>query len=386
MSENREPRVYFGRPILGTAERAAASGILCTPQLSQGGAVAAFEEGFEQFTTGGMSLAVSSCTAGLHLSAMELFKPGDKVIVPAMTHVATAHAIEAVGAEPVFADVSLRTGSLDFRTIEELTDKTIKGIVVVHYLGACRDIEMIAALARKKDIPLIEDCALALGTRVGDTHVGLFGTAGSFSFYPVKHITTGGEGGMVVTRDTGFNNAISRRRHFGQKERMGDVHMLGLNYRMTEMQAAIGLVQLNRYTEFAKTRARNHDILRHALSRGRLAELPVVESPYPSNYAITILVPNKRDKIRHVLKSRNVETSIYYPTAVPLLKYYKAKYGYKTGDFPNAEQIAKKSICLPVGPHLQDKHMKYLAKALNEVIKEECELPSSAVLAGSATT
>ena len=360
-------------------------GVLCTTQLSQGGAVAAFEEGFQQFTGGGLASAVSSCTAGLHLAAMDLFEPGDKVIVPAMTHVATVHAIEAMGAIPVFADVSLRTGSLDFRTVEEKTTSEIKGVSVVHYLGACRDIEMIAAFARKRNIELIEDCALALGTKVNDVHVGLFGKAGVFSFYPVKHITTGGEGGMIITRAKGFWDSMRRRRHFGQTERMGDVTSLGLNYRMTEMQAAIGLVQLNRYTEFARRRARNHDVLRHALDRGALAELPVVESPIPSNYGITILVP-KRDKIRHNLKVRNVETSIYYPSSVPLLKYYQRKYGHKTGEFPNAENIAKNSICLPLGPHLEDKHMEHIAKTLKLVLKEECESQSSAVPVSSATT
>ena len=377
MSANRESRVYFGRPLIGPAERAAAMGVLCVSQLSQGGAVAAFEEGFQQFTTGGLATAVSSCTGALHISCMSLFEPGDEVIVPALTHVATAHAVEAMGAIPVFADVSRETGSLDFRTVELVATEKTKGVMVVHYLGACRDIGLIAAWARDSKVHVIEDCALALGTHVGETHVGLFGKVGCFSFYPVKHITTGGEGGMLLTRSKQLSDTFHRKRHFGQAERMGDVTTLGLNYRMTEMQGAIGCVQLNRFTEFARRRARNYDVLRAALARGRLSGIEVVESPIPSHYAITIFVPDDRDDLRRRLKARNVETSIYYPHAVPLLKYYARKYGYKPGDFPNAEAIAKHTICLPVGPHLVDKHMEHLIT----VLREECGQSSLEVVA-----
>lgn len=367
--------------MIGPAERAAAMGVLCVSQLSQGGAVAAFEEGFQQFTTGGLATAVSSCTAALHLSCMSLFEPGDEVIVPALTHVSTVHALEAMGAVPVFADVSRETGSLDFRTVELIASERTKGVIVVHYLGACRDIKLISAWARDNKVQLIEDCALALGTHVDETHVGLFGKVGCFSFYPVKHITTGGEGGMLLTRAKQLSDSLRRRRHFGQAERMGDVTTLGLNYRLTEMQGAIGCVQLNRFTEFARRRARNYDVLRAALKRGHLSELEVVESPIPSNYAITVFVKD-RDDLRRRLKARNVETSIYYPHAVPLLKYYARKYGYKPGDFPNAEAIAKDTICLPVGPHLGDRHMEHLITAL----REECAQSSSGGVVSSAIT
>jgi len=184
-------RVYFGRPMIGDEEKEAVLSVLSSPQLSQAGAVAAFEEGFQQFIGGGVATAVSSCTAALHLSCMALFEPGDEVIVPALTHMATANAVEAMGATPVFADVSRETGCLDLRTVElHVTEKT-KGIMVVHYLGICRDIGLITAFARERKIQVIEDCALALGANLDGLHVGLMGKVGCFSFYPVKHITTG---------------------------------------------------------------------------------------------------------------------------------------------------------------------------------------------------
>ena len=367
MSTDRQARVYFGRPLIGNAERAAAMGALCMSQLTNGGSVAAFEEGFQQFIGGGLAVAVSSCTAALHLSCMALFEPGDEVIVPALTHAATAHAVEAVGAIPVFADVSRETGSLDFRTVELHVTERTRGIMVVHYLGVCRDIGLITNFARDRKISVIEDCALALGTHTEGSHVGLTGNAGCFSFYPVKHITTGGEGGMIVTRGKQLADNLRRRRQFGQAEAHGDIITLGLNYRMTEMQGAIGNVQLNRFTEFARRRSRNHDVLREALRRGHLSGQEVVESPVPSNYGISVFVP-QRDELRRTMKARNVETSVYYPRAVPMLKYYRQKYGYEPGDFPNAEAIAENTICLPVGPHLIDKHMEHLIK----VLREEC--------------
>ena len=326
-----------------------------------------------------MAIAVSSCTAALHLSCMALFKPGDEVIVPALTHMATAHAVEAMGATPIFADVSRETGCLDLRTVElHVTEKT-KGIIVVHYLGICRDIGLITAFAREKKIEVIEDCALALGANLDGLHVGLMGKVGCFSFYPVKHITTGGEGGMIVTRSKQLSDNLRRRRHFGQAEHMGDVTTLGLNYRLTEMQAAIGNVQLNRYTEFARRRARNYDVLRAAFRKGHLSHIEVIESPTSSHYGISCFVP-ERDELRRRMKARNVETSIYYPHAVPSLKYYAQKYG--PGDFPNAEAIARETICLPVGPHLGDRHMQHLIT----VLREECHALSSSVdVALSAT-
>lgn len=362
--------------MIGNAERAAAVGALCMTQLTQGGAVAAFEEGFQQFIDGGLAIAVSSCTAALHLSCMALFKPGDEVIVPALTHMATANAIEAMGAVPVFADVSRQTGCLDLRTVELYVTERTKGIMVVHYLGVCRDTGLITAFARERKIDVIEDCALALGANLDGLHVGLMGKVGCFSFYPVKHITTGGEGGMIVTRSKQLYDNLRRRRHFGQAERMGDMTTLGLNYRMTEMQAAIGNVQLNRYTEFMRRRARNYSVLRAALRKGRLSSLDVVESPTTTNYGISVFVP-ERDELRRRMKARNVETSIYYPQAVPLLKYYAQKYGHGIGDFPNAEAIAAESICLPVGPHLGDRHMEHLIT----VLREECHALSLSAVA-----
>lgn len=186
---------------------------------------------------------------------------------------------------------------------------------------------------------------------------------------------------MVVTRSKQLSDNLRRRRHFGQAEKMGDVTTLGLNYRMTEIQAAIGNVQLNRFSEFMRRRARNYDVLRAALRKGYLSDLDVIESPVTANYGISVFVP-ERDELRRRMKARNVETSIYYPHAVPMLQYYAQKYGYKPGDFPNAEAIARETICLPVGPHLIDRHMEHLIT----VLREECHaLSSSADVVSLAT-
>ena len=222
-------------------------------------------------------MAVSSCTAAMHLFYMSIgVGPGDKIIVPALTHAATVHAVELCGATPIFVDAELDTGNIDLDQVEACTAPDCRGIAVVHFLGLPVDMVRVCAFAAKRNCAVLEDCALSVGTRLNGTHAGLFGDAGCFSFYPVKHITTA-QGGMLITKHQHTSAAVQTLRAFGvdrdvsQRAIPGiyDVLSLGLNYRMNEIQAAIGTEQLLRLKSFLTTRSENYEHLHTLLSAFR---------------------------------------------------------------------------------------------------------------------
>jgi len=223
--------------------------------LTHGKYTSLFEDEFKKFTNTKYCTTVSSCTAGLHLSCIASgFKKGDEVIVPSMTHTATAHAVEYTGAKAVFADVHNFTGNLDLKNIKKNVTKKTKGIILVHMSGIACDLEKIISFCKKRNIKILEDCAHALGTKYRNKHVGNFGLSGSFSFYPTKQLTTG-EGGAVITNDINFYNKIKKLKAFGidkdikDRKKQGDydVKSLGFNYRMTDFQASLGYQQIKKY-------------------------------------------------------------------------------------------------------------------------------------------
>lgn len=342
-------KVKFGFPDITDKERAAVCETLLHSHLTNGGLVKQFEERFAEFIGGGCCVAVSSCTAALHLSYMGLgIGPGDEVICPAMTHVATAHAISITGATPVFVDSHMDTGLLDPELISRVLTKNTKAICVVHFLGQPGYMRSLADIAREHDLKIIEDCAHGLGTMHWDTHAGLIGDAGCFSFYPTKMITTC-EGGMFVTKHPELAEKVRTLRQFGTERISGDVTGLGLNYRMTEIQAAIGIEQLKRLPLFFKKRKNNWRTLKTSLKHFETFDYPEGTAPY----AYQILVDD-RDEMRGELLRNYVETSVHYQTPVPHLSYYGGGY------FPVAEYIAEHSITLPVHTNLKKKAMERL--------------------------
>ena len=311
------------------------------------------------------------------------FGPGDEIIVPAQTHVATVHAIEITGAVPVFVDCELNTGNIDINKLEEkISDKT-KAISLVHFVGIPVEMDKICKIARKYKLVVIEDCALALGSFYKDKHVGLWGDVGCFSFYPVKHITTG-EGGMLISKNKIIANKIASFRAFNvdrehsQRKVPGlyDVLGVGLNYRMSELQAALGCAQIDKIKKNLATRSQNFSFLKSFLLDEK--DIRILDSSNKdavnSHYCMVILLEGalapKRNEIVLALKKYGVGCSIYYPNPVPRMSYYRKKYQIKFGEFLNSSIISDHSIALPVGPHLQKKHMKKIAELLMNVIRE----------------
>ncbi len=376
--------IPFGRPLIGEEEKRAVIDVLDGPILVHGPKSKAFETDFAAFTGAPEAVSVSSCTAALHLAYFDLgIGPGDEVIVPAQTHNATAHAVEYTGAKPVFVDAEMRTGNIDIDQIEEYITPNTKAISVVHFLGMPVQMDRITEIADKNNLFVVEDCALAIGSLYNGVHAGLHGDIGCFSFYPVKHMTTA-EGGMLITKHKDLAERLTRKRAFGVDRVHGDrkvpgvydVNMLGYNYRMNEIQAAIGIEQVKRMDGFLKKREVNYQALEKAL--GEIVEITLFESTsgeFKSSYYClsAVLQPELREKrfeIVQYLKERGVGTSVYYPMPVPHLTYYKEKYGYNKECYPNAAAISYGSIALPVGPHLDVEDMQYIAETMKKSITE----------------
>ncbi|MCX4885527.1 MULTISPECIES: DegT/DnrJ/EryC1/StrS aminotransferase family protein [unclassified Streptomyces] len=274
MSTDRIPVMI---PWLGEEEAAAVSEAVLSGWVAQGPRVAAFEKAFAERVGAEHGIAVSSCTTALHLSLVALgVGPGDEVVVPSLSFIATANAVRYVGAEPVFADVEPATGNLTPATVDLVRTLRTKAVLAVHQGGVPADVHTLRAACADWDLPLVEDAACAIGSTVGGKPVGHGALLAAWSFHPRKLVTTG-EGGMITTDDAEWAARLRRLREHGMNASAADRHAsnkpvlesyleVGFNYRMTDVQAAIGLVQLGRLDAMIARRrelAGRYDTLLH---------------------------------------------------------------------------------------------------------------------------
>lgn len=353
------------------------SKIIRSGWLTHGKYTKLFEEKFRTFTNSKYSLTVSSCTAGLHLSCLAAgFKNGDEVIVPAMTHTATAHAVEYTGAKVIFCDVCPYTGNLTIENIKKKYSKKTKGVVLVHMNGKPCNLDKIKKFCNKKKIRIIEDCAHALGTKYKNQHVGNFGLSGSFSFYPTKQITTG-EGGMIITNNKTFFKNLKKLKAFGIDKDIGerkkpgdyDVKLLGYNYRMTDFQSCLGLSQLQSYK---KSLLRRQEIARRYYRNfHKNKNIKQLDFSNENSYFIYPILIKKRDKLVKFLNKINIGFSIHYPKIIPLMSYYKKKYKNKKNNYLNAINYANSNISLPIYPNLKDKEVDYISQKILKFVNNE---------------
>jgi len=328
-------------------------------RLTDGDQCRKFERDFRLYTGAEYALTTSSCMSALVLAYMALgIGKGDEVICTAMSHVATAHAIEMVGATPVFVDCD-SFGNIEHNSIKPIITRKTKAIAIVHYLGFACDMDWIMGIAENYGLEVIEDCALAMGTKFNDNHVGTFGY-GTFSFYPCKHLTTC-EGGMFTTKNKEVYEKAKTISSFGK---LGggynyDIKYLGSNFRMSEMQAVLGRQQLKRIGEYKQKRVNNF------IKYAELDEYFIggfVKSASPYCYKMKFRSEEKRDGAMGKLNINNIGFSIYYPHPIPRLEYYREKYGYKKVWFKNAEAIADTTLALPVGPHITEEDIERIVK------------------------
>jgi len=378
-------KIPFGRPMINHQEKDAVMNVMNGSILVHGPIATQFENKFANFTNAPHAVSVSSCTAGMHLIYFALgYGPGDEVIVPAQTHIATAHAVELTGAKPVFVDAEPNTGNIDIEAIEAAINSKTKAIAVVHYLGVPVNMNQVVQIAKKYNLFLLEDCALAPGAKIDGIHVGLHGDAGVFSFYPVKHLTTA-EGGMIILRDKDLAEKLKLLKAFGVNRTHGerkipgfyDTIALGFNYRMSEIHAAIGVVQVDKLSGFLTKRKNNFEALEGYLKK--ISRLRILPQPSNGNleschYCLGLLldqeIASKRSEIINLLTEQGIGSSIYYPQPVPRMKYYKDKYGYDEKKYINASRISDGMIALPVGPHLDIEDMESIAVGLKNSMEK----------------
>lgn len=359
-------KIPFGKPNIGSNELHAIQKVMNGPILTHGPECQEFEAKFADYVGTEYAISTSNCTTALHLCLIAHgVGPGDEVILPAMTHVATSHAIEHCGATPVFVDVDINTGCIDPQEIEKAITSKSRAIIVVHFVGLPCDMTTINELGKLHKLPIIEDAATALGAMNDNKMAGNLSNCGCFSFYPTKHITSF-EGGMITTNDKNVAAAAQSMRAFGYDKTLNerktpglyDIASLGWNYRMSEGHAAVGKEQLRRIDEFLLARKENSSIIKNQLNGFNGIHVFPDESGHSRSswYCVNIMIPSgfrySRNDCIKLLNDDGIGTSIHYPVALPLSNYHKEKFGYREQQFPNAQAIAKQTISLPCAPHV----------------------------------
>ena len=374
--------IPFAKPMIGDEERAAMDEVLKGTILTHGPRCSAFERAFAEFIGVKHAITTSNCTTAIHLGLVACgIKPGDEVIVPAMTHVATAHAVEHCGAFPVFVDVDELTGCIDPTLIESKISVKTKAIIVVHFVGLPCDMDSINDIAQKYGIAVIEDAATALGATYQNKQAGSLAKLGCFSFYPTKHITAL-EGGMLTTDDDAIAEQVRSQRAFGYDRGLNerkipgiyDIKSLGWNYRMSEGHAAVGLVQLGKLPQFLGSRQKNAERLVDAIKNydGIFIHPHLHGKSKISWYCVNMQIlkgyGRDRNEVIKLLNAEGVGTSVHYPVALPFSKYYRGKNSSLSQSYNNAKRIAAQTISVPCGPHLSDKDIDFIIDKINVVI------------------
>ncbi len=357
--------IPIARPLIGPEEKAAVLAVLDSGQLTQGAVVAAFEEEFAALCGGRYAIATSSGTAALYLALLAHgIGPGDEVITTPFSFIATANSILATGARPVFVDIQPDTFTLDPRQVAAALTPRTQAILPVHLFGQPADLAELVALARRHRLALIEDCCQAHGALYRGQPVGSFGT-GCFSFYPTKNMTTG-EGGMVTTNDPHVAERVRLLRAHGMRQRYHH-ETVGFNFRLTDLQAAIGLVQLRRLAEFTQRRQANAAYLTAHLPAPLM---PPAVRPDRTHvfHQYTIRVPTRRDALAAALARRGVGTGVYYPVPIHQQPPYRER-GYGQS-LPVAEQASQCVLSRPVHPALTPDDRERIVAVLREGVAE----------------
>ena len=344
----------------------AAVGVLKTGSLRQGKVCNAFENKFSEEVGAKYALTCSSGTAALHLAYMACLKPDDEVLVPTFTFFATASMVTMTGCRPVFCDVDPETWLIDLKDAEgRITQKT-RAIAPVHLFGNACPADEIIAFAEKHDLFIIWDAAQAHGTHFNGKDIGGLNDLVCYSFYPTKNMFTG-EGGMVTTNNWDYFEKIKLLRSHGQKEKYCHT-MIGMNYRMTDVEASIGIKQLERLKDKVTIRRRNARVLTDELSNIEGISLQqAINGSEHSYHQFCIIVDKEsfgmdRDALALKLKEKGIGTGVHYPRGLHQQPVFKDLY---TGErLPVSEKLCEQILALPVHPGLEEEDCFYIAKCI----------------------
>ena len=378
----KNPFIPFSRPWIDDTEIEAVSQVLASKWISTGNRVREFERAFAEYLGVKHAIAVSSCTAALHLSLVVAGIGNDaEVITTPYTFTATAEAIRYVGAKPVFVDICPDTLNIDTDKIAQaITDQT-KAILPVHIAGVPCDMDKLRELCDTHNLTLIDDAAHAIPTEYKGQYIGNLGDLSAFSFYANKNLTTG-EGGMITTNSDAFAEPLRTMRLHGidkdawsrQAQRNiwhYDIATEGYKYNMTDIQAAMGLCQLMKLNKQHERRRNFAQIY-----QTELAKFPEIRTPVaPDNprehawhlYIIQLQTGN-RDAFVEALSEANIECSVHY-IPLHLFDFYQERYGYRVGDFPCAEAAYEGVVSLPLHPGLTEKDVHIVIDAISKILQ-----------------
>jgi len=368
--------IPLSSPDVGEEEIRAVVEVMRTPQLSLGPKLPEFEEKVADVAGVSHAVAVNSGTSALHLIVKAMgIGPGYEVITTPFSFVASANCMLFEGATPVFVDIEPQTLNIDVTKIEAAITPRTKAILAVDVFGQPADWDALSELANKHNLRLIEDSAESIGARYKSRPAGGLGDAGLFAFYPNKQITTG-EGGVVVTDDEEIARLCRSYRNQGRGEGSAWLQheRMGYNFRLSDINCALGIVQLARLPEILKMRANVAKLYAKYLSEIDGVKVPYVGEHVEMSWFVYVIQLSERhsradrDGIQRQLTERGIANSNYF-SPIHLQPFYAEQYGYKPGDFPVTEQVSDRTIALPFHNRLSEAEIARVAEALSELVK-----------------
>jgi len=403
-------KIPITKPIFDENEIKAVSKVLESGWIVQGQMVENFEKAFSQFAKVGHSKAVTSCTTALHIALATIgVTCGDDVIVPSFTFIATANAIEYTGATPVFCDIDIETFNISVKSLQSIIDQIyyldektgllinkvtghkLKAVIPVHLFGLSADIIEINKIAERYKLFVIEDAACALGAKIGEKHVGSFGNMACYSFHPRKAITTG-EGGMITTDSGDIAKKVNAlrnhgaevsdlQRHMNAGYLLPEYNMLGYNYRMTDIQGAIGYEQMKKAEWILSERAKRAERYNQELKQIEYLIVPFVPDSFIHGYQSYVCLVNTeslgikdiekatawRNELMGKLETKGVSTR-QGTHAVHTLGYYKGKYSLSDEQFINSYKADRISITLPLYANMTEIEQEYVIDQLKSIL------------------
>ena len=359
-------------PDVGAEELEAIMRVIQSGTLTQGPETKKFEMAVAEFVSSVFTHATSSATTGLHLGLVALgVRNGDEVIVPNFSFPATANVVEQIGAKPIFIDIDPKTFNIDPNQIESKITSRTKAIMPVHAFGLCADMQSICRIAKEYGLFVIEDAACALGSKIQDKHAGTFGDAGVYSFHPRKVVTTG-EGGMVVTADEGLSEKMTVLRSHGGIR--GDHYLefiqAGFNYRLSDINSAIGVVQMKKISAILEHRRKIASKLKEQLAS--ITELTIPHEPDGyvhsfQSFVVSLHETIDRDKLIGELKEFGVESTLG-TYALHLQPIYREKYNLDDSNFPYSTFAQNQALTLPINRSMDDSKIDFLVESLRAAL------------------
>lgn len=370
--------IPYGHQSINQDDIAAVTRILKSDWLTQGPAIEKFENAVARKVNTKYAVACSNGTAALHLASLAAgIGPGDEVIVPTLSFAASANCVLFCNGTPILCDIDLKTLTIDVNDIEKRINSKTKAIITVDFAGHPADWDKLKRIAKKHKLILIDDAAHALGAKYKGEPIGSLADLTTFSFHPVKAITTG-EGGMIVTNNKNYFDKLRLFRNHGITKSIihpgwyQEMTNLGYNYRLTDIQAALGLSQLKKLDKF---RLRRRQIALHYMKQFSLID-EIMLPPDHENidhawhiFPVRFLSLN-RDEIYNRLIKLGIKCQIHY-LPIHLQPYYQKKFGYKKGDFPNTEKYASRCLTIPLYPSMTDKMVKKVTLAVQEAVSRD---------------